>query len=40
MWLPIPHNAGPDYREGLWRGTPIFRDYDAARATTGGNGNG
>lgn len=28
LWLPVPADAGPDYREGLWRGTTSFHDYD------------
>ncbi len=28
LWLTVPDDATPDYRETLWRGTPEFRDYD------------
>ena len=28
IWLNVPEWATPSYREPLWRGTPLFVDYD------------
>ena len=30
MWLNCPAGADESYREGNWRGTPEFRNYDPA----------
>ena len=27
LWLDVPDDATPAYREGNWRGTPEFQDY-------------
>jgi hypothetical protein len=32
MWLNCPAGADESYREGNWRGTPEFRNYDPANA--------
>ncbi len=27
LWLPVPDEVTPDYREGGWRGTPTLVSY-------------